>query len=88
MMKKRLNKNLGEVDGTITKVLENAIPVLNKLKTAQEVSDFVELTFATNAINTPKSNQILERLKKSVNFTKSIQFLWNTMLAGENMATF
>lgn len=88
MMKKRLNKNLGEVDGTTTKVLENAIPVLNKLKTAQEVSDFVELTFATNAINTPKSNQILERLKKSVNFTKSIQFLWNTMLAGENMATF
>lgn len=88
MMKKRLNKNLGEVDGTITKVLEDAIPVLNKLKTAQEVSDFVELTFATNAINTPKSNQILERLKKSTNFTKSIQFLWNTMLAGENMATF
>ena len=88
MMKKRLNKNLGEVDGTITKVLEDAIPVLNKLKTAQEVSDFVELTFATNAINTPKSNQILEKLKKSANFTKSIQFLWNTMLAGENMATF
>ena len=88
MMKKRLNKNLGEVDGTITKVLEDAIPVMNKLKTAQEVSDFVEFTFATNAINTPKSNQILEWLKKSSNFTKSIQFLWNTMLAGENMATF
>ncbi len=87
-MKKRLNVNLGEVDGTITKVLENAIPALNKLKTAQEVSEFVELIFATNAINTPKSSKILERLKKSTNFTKSIQFLWNTMLAGENMATF
>lgn len=88
MMKKRLNKNLGEVDGTITKVLEDAIPVMNKLKTAQEVSDFVEFTFATNAINTPKSNQIIERLKKNTNFTKSIQFIWNIMLAGENMATF
>ena len=72
MMKKRLSKNLGEVEGTITKVLEDAIPVMNKLKTAQEVSDFVEFTFATNAINTPKSNKILERLKKSTNFTKSI----------------
>lgn len=88
MMKKRLNKNLGKVDGSITKVLEDAIPVMNKLKTAQEVSDFVELTFAINAINTPKSNHILERLKKSTNFTKSIQYVWNIMLAGENMATF
>lgn len=87
MEKKRLNKNLAEVDGTITSVLEKSIPLINKLHTSKEVYDFVEFTFATNAISTPCSEKMLDKLRKMKDFAKSITFVYNTMLAGEGLNT-
>lgn len=79
-------KNLAEVDGTITQVLEKSIQKINKLKTPKEVYDFVNFTFATNAISTPCSKKVLEGLHKIKSFTESISFVYNIMLAGEGLS--
>lgn len=84
-MKKKKHIDLSEVDGSITKILEESVQVINKLKTSQEITDFIEFTFATNGINTPCSQKMVEILKNSKSFNNSLQFIWNTILSGENL---
>ena len=85
MKKKKSFK--GVKDTNITYVLEKNIQKINKMTKANEIADFLEQEFATSGISNDFSKYIIETLKASKSFEKSLKFVYEIMLTGENLGT-
>ena len=77
-------KDLTKVKGTISKVLQDNIDDIYRLKTANEIKDFVEKLFKENNISTPKSKSFIDKLSRKRDTMDSISTILNTILAGSD----
>lgn len=67
--------------------LINVQDQLNKVTTKDQLLTLVESTFKTNLIDTPASNRLLNTIKKSKSFTNAYHGVYNSILAGANLAS-
>lgn len=87
MAEKKKKSFKGVKDTNITYVLEKNIQKINKMTKANEIADFLEQEFVTSGISNDFSKYIIETLKASKSFEKSLKFVYEIMLTGENLGT-
>lgn len=82
----KLEKDLSEVEGSMTKVLSDAKDTLNKLKTKAEMESFLKDTFEKNGIDTKASNRLIDTVKNAKTDTDALSAIYNSILAGAKLA--
>ena len=87
MAEKKKKSFKGVKDTNITYVLEKNIQKINKMTKANEIANFLEQEFATSGISNDFSKYIIETLRASKSFEKSLKFVYEIMLTGENLGT-
>lgn len=83
-----LKKDLSNIEHSMTNALINVQDQLNKVTTKDQLLALVESTFKANLIDTPASNRLLNTIKKAKSFSNAYQAVYNSILAGANLAAF
>lgn len=75
-------KDLSDVEHSMTKVFSDKKNELNKLKTKEEVIDFVKDTLDKEDIHTKASDRLIATVSKAKNFENALSAVYNSILKG------
>lgn len=87
------NKPMGEAvdlstkDGSMTKVLQNNMKMVNKAKSPAQLADIVENIFLEYDIKTKASSRLVNNIRKSKDLVQAQSTLYNSVLAGSGLET-
>ena len=87
MKRRRFNKDLSGIDGTIGHVLDAHIEELLACKSIEVLRSLVSRLFADNNISTCKSREIEWKLSHA-RFADGMQYVVNVWFAAKNMGVY
>lgn len=86
----RLHKNsadLTQIEGTIGKLFLDHYEQLMAVKSSNEAYMLVSHLFTASSINTPKSREILFKLRRGMSYPRTLEYLANIYLNAKGLGT-